>query len=133
MVGQDSGQGKMKKVMLVFGTRPEAIKMCPLVKELRKRGTFAVCVCATGQHREMAQKVMDAFGVRPDYDLDIMEDGQSLFDITGNVLKGIQEVLASECPDVLLVHGDTSTAFASALAGFYKKIPIAHVEAGLGL
>ncbi len=121
----------MKKIMLVFGTRPEAIKMCPLVLELRKRKEAKVCVCVTGQHRQMLDQVMETFGVIPDYDLAIMKDRQDLFDITTNVMRGMQEVLKAESPDVVLVHGDTSTTFSTALACFYLQIPIGHVEAGL--
>lgn len=121
----------MKKIMLVFGTRPEAIKMCPLVKELKKRGTFDVSVCITGQHREMLSSVMSFFGVRADFDLDIMEDGQTLFDITEKVLRGMHAVLEKSMPSLLLVHGDTATAFSAALAAFYLGIPVGHVEAGL--
>jgi len=117
--------------MLVFGTRPEAIKMCPLVIELKKVQTFEVVVCVTGQHREMLRQVLECFDVRPDYDLDIMKDQQTLFDITAAVLCRMKDVLEQEMPSVLLVHGDTSTAFASALAAFYLKIPVGHVEAGL--
>lgn len=121
----------MTKVMLVFGTRPEAIKMCPLVKELKSRPGMRTIVCVTGQHRDMLQQVLDAFDVRPDYDLAIMKDRQTLFDITEHVLNGMKTVLEQEKPDVVLVHGDTSTTFATALACFYLLIPIGHVEAGL--
>ena len=121
----------MKKVMLVFGTRPEAVKMCPLVIELKKRKTFDVVVCVSGQHKEMLQEVLDIFGVIPNYNLAIMKENQNLFDITVNILGNIREVLSKEKPDIVLVHGDTTTAFASALACFYMKIPIGHVEAGL--
>lgn len=121
----------MKTIMLVFGTRPEAIKMCPLVNELKKRETINTVVCVTGQHRQMLDQVLDAFRVTPDYDLSIMKDKQTLFDITTNVLNGIGKVLDEVKPDVVLVHGDTSTAFAAALACFYKQIPVGHVEAGL--
>ncbi len=121
----------MKKVMLVFGTRPEAIKMCPLVLEFRRRPEFRTVVCVTGQHREMLTQVLDAFGVQPDYDLAIMKQNQTLFDITSEILLRIRPVLESERPDVLLVHGDTTTTFAAALAGFYLQIPVGHVEAGL--
>lgn len=117
--------------MLVFGTRPEAIKMCPLVLELKKRADTETVVCVTAQHRQMLDTVLDIFGVVPDYDLDIMKARQTLFDITTVILRRIEEVLDREKPDVLLVHGDTTTAFASALAGFYKQIPVGHVEAGL--
>ena len=121
----------MKKVMLVFGTRPEAIKMCPLVLELRKRENLETVVCVTGQHRQMLDAVLDTFGVVPDYDLSIMKDRQTLFDITTNILMGIKGVLEEVKPDVVLVHGDTSTTFVTALACFYMQIPIGHVEAGL--
>lgn len=121
----------MKKVMLVFGTRPEAIKMCPLVNELKSRKNIITKVCVTGQHRQMLDQVLEIFGVEPDYDLSIMKDKQTLFDITTNILNRIREVLESEKPDVVLVHGDTSTTFVTALACFYLQIPVGHVEAGL--
>lgn len=121
----------MKKVMLVFGTRPEAIKMCPLVNELKTREKIITKVCVTGQHRQMLDQVLEAFSVEPDYDLSIMKDKQTLFDITTNILNKIKEVLDIEKPDVVLVHGDTSTTFVTALACFYLQIPIGHVEAGL--
>lgn len=121
----------MKKVMLVFGTRPEAIKMCPLVKELKKRKELQTIVCVTGQHRQMLDMVMEAFDVTPDYDLSIMKDKQTLFDVTTNILNRIKSVLEKEKPDVVLVHGDTSTTFVTALACFYLQIPVGHVEAGL--
>lgn len=121
----------MKTVMLVFGTRPEAIKMCPLVKELGTRKELCTLVCVTGQHREMLHQVLDAFGVVPDYDLDIMKAGQTLFDITTGILTRIRDVLTEAHPDVVLVHGDTSTTFATALACYYLQIPVGHVEAGL--
>ncbi len=121
----------MKKVMLVFGTRPEAIKMCPLVLELKKRKTIQTVVCVTAQHRQMLDQVLSAFGVVPDYDLNIMKDRQTLFDITTSILSAIREVLEREKPDVVLVHGDTSTTFVTALACFYLQIPVGHVEAGL--
>lgn len=121
----------MKKVMLVFGTRPEAIKMCPLVNELKKRETFETIVCVTGQHRQMLDQVLEAFAVVPDYDLSIMKAKQSLFDVTTNILERIKEVLENENPDIVLVHGDTSTTFVTALACFYLQIPVGHVEAGL--
>ena len=121
----------MKKVMLVFGTRPEAIKMCPLVNELKTRKSIKTVVCVTGQHRQMLDQVLDVFGVVPDYDLSIMKDKQTLFDITTGILNGIGEVLDDAKPDVVLVHGDTSTTFVTALACFYKQIPVGHVEAGL--
>ena len=121
----------MKKVMLVFGTRPEAIKMCPLVIELKSRKSVETIVCVTGQHRQMLDQVLEAFHVVPDYDLSIMKDKQTLFDITTNILNRIKEVLEEEKPDVVLVHGDTSTTFVTALACFYLQIPVGHVEAGL--
>ena len=121
----------MKKIMLVFGTRPEAIKMCPVVKELQSRKGLSVTVCVTGQHREMLQQVLDVFDVRPDYDLYVMKNRQTLFDITDAVLLGIRTVLEKVRPDVVLVHGDTTTTFAAALACFYLQIPVGHVEAGL--
>ena len=121
----------MKKVMLVFGTRPEAIKMCPLVNELKKRKELQTVVCVTGQHRQMLDMVLEAFSVTPDYDLSIMKDKQTLFDVTTNILNRIKEVLEKEKPDVVLVHGDTSTTFVTALACFYLQIPVGHVEAGL--
>jgi len=121
----------MKTVMLVFGTRPEAIKMCPLVNELKQRETIKTVVCVTGQHRQMLDQVLDAFSVTPDYDLSIMKAGQTLSDITINILSNIGEVLDEVKPDVVLVHGDTSTTFVTALACFYKQIPVGHVEAGL--
>ena len=121
----------MKKVMLVFGTRPEAIKMCPLVNELKKREELQTIVCVTGQHRQMLDQVLAAFHVVPDYDLSIMKDKQTLFDVTVNILERIKAVLETEKPDVVLVHGDTSTTFVTALACFYIQIPVGHVEAGL--
>lgn len=121
----------MKTVMLVFGTRPEAIKMCPLVSELKTRKSINTVVCVTGQHRQMLDMVLDTFKVVPDYDLSIMKAGQTLFDITTNILNKIGEVLEAVKPDVVLVHGDTSTTFVTALACFYKQIPVGHVEAGL--
>lgn len=121
----------MKTVMLVFGTRPEAIKMCPLVNELKTRETIKTVVCVTGQHRQMLDQVLEAFKVVPDYDLSIMKEKQTLFDITTNILNSIGEVLEEVKPDVVLVHGDTSTTFVTALACFYKQIPVGHVEAGL--
>lgn len=121
----------MKKIMLVFGTRPEAIKMCPLVNELKKRETFETIVCVTGQHRQMLDQVLEAFAVEPDYDLSIMKAKQSLFDVTTNILERIKEVLEKENPAIVLVHGDTSTTFVTALACFYLQIPVGHVEAGL--
>ena len=121
----------MKKIMLVFGTRPEAIKMCPLVNELKTREELQTIVCVTGQHRQMLDQVLEAFHVVPDYDLSIMKEKQTLFDITTNILNRIREVLEKEKPDVVLVHGDTSTTFVTALACFYLQIPVGHVEAGL--
>ncbi len=121
----------MKKIMLVFGTRPEAIKMCPLVNELKSRDGIETVVCVTGQHRQMLDQVLDTFKVVPDYDLSIMKERQTLFDITTNILNGIKNVLEKEKPDVCLVHGDTSTTFVTALACFYLQIPVGHVEAGL--
>ncbi len=119
------------KVMLVFGTRPEAIKMCPLVNEMRPRSEIDTVVCVTGQHKEMLQQVLDIFSVVPDYDLSIMKNGQSLFDVTERVMSRLKNVLTEEKPDVVLVHGDTSTTFAAALTCFYMQIPVGHVEAGL--
>lgn len=121
----------MKTIMLVFGTRPEAIKMCPLVNELRTREGIRTLVCVTGQHRQMLDQVLEAFGVTPDYDLAIMKERQTLFDVTTNILNGIKAVLEETKPDVVLVHGDTSTTFVTALACFYLQIPVGHVEAGL--
>lgn len=121
----------MKKVMLVFGTRPEAIKMCPLVNELKTRKGIETIVCVTGQHRQMLDQVLEAFQVEPDYDLSIMKDRQTLFDVTTNILNRIKAVLEEVQPDVVLVHGDTSTTFVTALACFYLQIPVGHVEAGL--
>ncbi len=121
----------MKKILLVFGTRPEAIKMCPLVNELKSRKTLQTLVCVTGQHRQMLDQVLAAFRVEPDYDLSVMKERQTLFDVTANILNRIRAVLEKERPDVVLVHGDTSTTFATALACFYLQIPVGHVEAGL--
>lgn len=121
----------MKKIIVVFGTRPEAIKMCPLVKELKKRSKLETAVCVTGQHREMLDQVLKAFNVTPDYDLSIMKDKQTLFDVTNNILNKVKDVLNEVKPDIVLVHGDTSTTFATALACFYLQIPVGHVEAGL--
>ena len=121
-----------KKVMLVFGTRPEAIKMCPLVKEFQKHPTeFETIVCVTGQHREMLDQVLTIFDVKPDYDLNIMKQGQDLYDVTARVLTGMRDVFKECKPDVVLVHGDTTTSTAAALAAFYQQIPVGHVEAGL--
>lgn len=121
----------MKKIMLVFGTRPEAIKMCPLVNELKKRKGIKTLVCVTAQHRQMLDQILTIFNVVPNYDLNIMKERQSLFDITNNILSNIRGVLETENPDVVLVHGDTTTTFVTALACFYLQIPIGHVEAGL--
>ena len=122
----------MKTIMLVFGTRPEAIKMCPLVKEFQKHtDEFKTLVCVTGQHREMLDQVLAIFDVKPDYDLNIMKQGQDLYDVTARVLTGMRDVLKECKPDVVLVHGDTTTSTASALAAFYQQIPVGHVEAGL--
>ncbi len=121
----------MKKVMLVFGTRPEAIKMCPLVNELKTRKNIETIVCVTGQHRQMLDQVLEAFDVTADYDLSIMKERQTLFDVTTNILNRIKGVLEEVKPDVVLVHGDTSTTFVTALACFYMQIPVGHVEAGL--
>ena len=124
-------ENKMKKVMLVFGTRPEAIKMCPLVKELKTRKNIETVVCVTGQHRSMLDRVLETFEVVPEYDLSIMKERQTLFDVTINILDRIREVMEKEKPDLVLVHGDTSTTFVTALAAFYMQIPVGHVEAGL--
>ena len=122
----------MKKVLLVFGTRPEAIKMCPLVKEFQKHPeTFETVVCVTGQHREMLDQVLQIFDVKPDYDLNIMKQGQDLYDVTARVLVGMRDILDTVKPDVVLVHGDTTTSMAAAMAAFYRQIPVGHVEAGL--
>ena len=122
----------MKKIMLVFGTRPEAIKMAPLVKEFQKRpNEFQTIVCVTGQHREMLDQVLHIFEITPDYDLNIMKQGQDLYDVTARVLLGMRDVLKEARPDVVLVHGDTTTSTAAALAAFYQQIPVGHVEAGL--
>lgn len=121
----------MKKVMVVFGTRPEAIKMCPLVNELKKRKGIIVEVCVTGQHRQMLDQVLDVFNIMPDYDLDIMKDRQTLFDVTTNILEEIKGILEKAKPELVLVHGDTTTTFVTALACFYLQISVGHVEAGL--
>lgn len=121
----------MKKILLVFGTRPEAIKMCPLVNELKSREGLETIVCVTGQHRQMLDQVLETFNVIPDYDLSIMKQGQTLFDITISILDRIKKILGEVKPDVVLVHGDTSTTFVTALACFYLNIPVGHVEAGL--
>ncbi len=128
---QNESEVRMKKVMLVFGTRPEAIKMCPVVNELKSRRSLQTLVCVTGQHRQMLDQVLSAFQVVPDYDLSIMKDRQTLFEVTTNILERIGRVLESEKPDVVLVHGDTSTTFVTALACFYLHTPVGHVEAGL--
>lgn len=121
----------MKKVMLVFGTRPEAIKMAPLVKKFQENADFQTLVCVTAQHREMLDQVLDIFDIKPDYDLNIMKQGQDLYDITSRVMLGLRDVLNETNPDIVLVHGDTTTSMAAALAAFYKQIPVAHIEAGL--
>ena len=121
----------MKKIMLIFGTRPEAIKMCPLVRELKTRSDIETVVCVSGQHRQMLDQVLTAFQIRPDYDLSIMKPGQTLFDVTTAVLNKFKKVLTVVKPDVVLVHGDTTTAFSAALACFYLQVPVGHVEAGL--
>ena len=121
----------MKKVLVIFGTRPEAIKMCPLVLELKKSEKLETLVCVTGQHREMLKQVLDIFKVAPDYDMAIMKKGQDLTDVTTAILTGMREILRKEKPNIVLVHGDTSTAFAASLAAFYQQIPVGHVEAGL--
>lgn len=121
----------MKKVMIIFGTRPEAIKMCPLILELKKRKELSVLICLTGQHKEMLRQVMDAFELKEDYNLKIMRDKQTLTTITSDILVGLEDIIKNANPDVVLVHGDTTTSFAAALASFYQKIPIGHVEAGL--
>ena len=122
----------MKTIMLVFGTRPEAIKMCPLVKEFQKHPKeFKTIVCVTGQHREMLDQVLNIFDVKPDFDLNIMKQGQDLTDVTARVLTGLRDVFKKCRPDVVLVHGDTTTSTAAALAAFYAQIPVGHVEAGL--
>ncbi len=121
----------MKKIMIVFGTRPEAIKMCPLVKELQDRKNIQVVVCVTGQHRQMLDQVLEVFHIIPAYDLSIMKSEQTLFDITMYILAGMKQILEKEKPDIVLVHGDTSTTFVTALSCFYLQIPVGHVEAGL--
>ena len=119
------------KIIVVFGTRPEAIKMCPLIKEIKRRKNVNCIVCVTGQHREMLDQVLDVFKITPDYNFSIMKKNQTLYDITYLVMEGMKKVLKQEKPDVVLVHGDTTTTFAAALACFYEKIPVGHVEAGL--
>ncbi len=121
----------MKKILVVFGTRPEAIKMCPLINELRQRKGLEARVCVTGQHRQMLDQVLETFQIRPEYDLSIMKERQTLFDVTNSILLCIKPVLEDYKPDVVLVHGDTTTTFATALASFYLQIPVGHVEAGL--
>jgi UDP-N-acetylglucosamine 2-epimerase (non-hydrolysing) len=121
----------MKKVMLVFGTRPEAIKMAPLVKEFQKNNNFETQICVTGQHRQMLDQVLELFKIKPNYDLNIMKAGQDLYDVTSQVIIGMREILKTAKPDIVLVHGDTTTSTATALAAFYQQIPVAHVEAGL--
>lgn len=121
----------MKKIMIAFGTRPEAIKMCPVVLEMQKHKDLRTVLCVTGQHKQMLEQVLDVFGLKPDYDLRIMKKEQSLFDVTANILGKIREVLVKEYPDIVLVHGDTSTTFATSLACYYLHIPVGHVEAGL--
>ena len=121
----------MKKVLVIFGTRPEAIKMCPLVIELKKRENLQTLVCVTGQHKQMLEQVLDTFNIVPDYNLSIMKESQTLFDISSAILTGLKSILENEKPDVVLVHGDTSTSFAASLACFYLQIPVGHVEAGL--
>ena len=122
---------KFKKILLIFGTRPEAIKMAPLVLELNKRPELDVKVCVTAQHREMLDQVLDLFDLTPDYDLDLMQPGQDLYDITARALLGLKDVLLEAKPDLVLVHGDTTTTFSASLAAFYQKIPVGHIEAGL--
>ncbi len=126
-----SKEFSMKKIVLIFGTRPEAIKMCPLVNELKHRDSLDIKVCVTAQHRQMLDQVLAAFNITPDYDLNIMKERQSLFDITASILNNIRNVLEKEYPDLVLVHGDTSTTFVAALACYYMQIPVGHVEAGL--
>lgn len=122
----------MKKIMLVFGTRPEAIKMAPLVKAFQSnKKDFETIVCVTGQHREMLDQVLHLFDIKPNYDLNIMQQGQDLYDITSRVLLGMREVIKLCSPDIIFVHGDTTTSTAAALASFYQQIPVAHIEAGL--
>lgn len=121
----------MERIMIVMGTRPEAIKLCPLVLELKRRNRYEVLVCSTGQHRSMLDSVLHAFGVKPDFDLDVMRTGQTLSSVTARILKGLDEIYTAERPHLVIVQGDTTTAFAGALAAFQKRIPIAHVEAGL--
>ncbi len=121
----------MKRIMIIMGTRPEAIKLCPLILELKRRLKYEILVCSTGQHRSMLDSVLSAFSIKPDFDLDVMRTGQTLSSVTARILKGMDEILTAERPDLVIVQGDTTTAFAGALAAFHKRIPIAHVEAGL--
>ncbi len=122
----------MYKILSIFGTRPEAIKMAPVIKELEKHpDQFQSVVCVTAQHRQMLDQVLELFEIKPDYDLNLMQTGQDLFDITANVLRGLKPVLENMCPDLVLVHGDTTTTMAASLAAFYCKVPVGHVEAGL--
>ena len=125
------GEFKMIKVMTIFGTRPEAIKMAPLVKELKKRNEIECIVCVTAQHREMLDQVLTTFNIIPDYDLNIMHQGQTLTDITTRAIQGLEDVIKKVKPNIILVHGDTTTTFAGALAAFYNQVDIGHVEAGL--
>lgn len=123
---------RMKKIMLVFGTRPEAIKMAPLIKEFEKhQESFQTIICVTGQHREMLDQVLDVFGIKPHYDLNIMRQGQDLYDVTARILTGMRDIIKETSPDIVLVHGDTTTSTSAALAAFYQQIPVGHVEAGL--
>ena len=122
----------MKHVLLVFGTRPEAIKMAPVVMELKRRpAEFRVTVCVTAQHREMLDQVLTIFGIVPEFDLDVMRSGQDLYDVTSRVLLGMRDVLGASRPDICLVHGDTTTALSATLAAYYQQVPVGHVEAGL--
>ena len=121
----------MERIMIIMGTRPEAIKLCPLVLELKRRKRYEVLVCSTGQHRSMLDGVLEAFSIKPDFDLDVMRTGQTLSSVTSRILKGLDEILTAESPDLVIVQGDTTSAFAGALAAFHKRIPVAHVEAGL--
>jgi hypothetical protein len=125
------GEGKKIKILSIFGTRPEAIKMAPVIRELESRPDVESRVVVTAQHREMLDQVVDTFNIKPDYDLEVMRPGQGLFDVTGVVLKGLKGVLEVECPDLVLVQGDTTTTFTGALAAFYCQIPVGHIEAGL--
>ena len=121
----------MERIMAVVGTRPEAIKLCPLIREMKKRNKWSVEVCSTGQHRAMLDNALEAFEIKPDFDLDVMRTGQTLSGVTARILKGMDEILAAQMPDAVIVQGDTTTAFTAALAAFHRRIPIAHVEAGL--